>query len=638
MLKIDINKLLRLSIVAMFLPVSTALAADPGGVGSNLNSWFKADAGTTVDGSNNITDWDDQSGNNNDSTSVNSDPNLQQDLINYNPGVDFDGNDYVNLPNSTWTSGTGNYSVFIVVILDTDAWQAVACGGNEAQNERFWVGGANSRRLTDAWWGTSDFFSGNNVYTTGVAFMGSYLYDDGSAGRELFYNGNSEGTDSSTSRNHGTGSQRIGARPNLTQILNGKVGEIIAYNSLLSATDQLKVESYLCLKYGLTLDSALDYTDSNGSVFYAATGSFSSYSNDIAGIGRDDTSGLGQVKSKSSNSDALVLIEADGEGTNATPAWTNMTDREFLCWGNNNGSVASWTTTGAPSSYQRLARQWRMSEPNGNVGSVTLSVANTDLPTGLVGDLILLIDGDGDFTSGATLITMTDNSGTWEILRDPGNLEYFTFACVVGTPTYTPTITQTQTPSNTETMTATHSPTPTVTPTESVTSTVSATLTATPSITLTPTQSATATSSPTISPTPTISATRTPTPTISATITQTNTPTPTFTVTQTASNTVSPTSEIAAEDLTRVTVYPNPYKGDTNQRHEIIFFNLPEKAVIRLYSIDGRLVKTLQKDDSGNRLSWAMNNEKGVSVASGVYIYIVKSNGKERRGKIAILQ
>jgi hypothetical protein len=103
-------------------------------------------------------------------------------------------------------------------------------------------------------------------------------------------------------------------------------------------------------------------------------------------------------------------------------------------------------------------------------------------------------------------------------------------------------------------------------------------------------------------------------------------------------STTSPTLEVAATDLSQVIVFPNPYKGDTNLRDEMIFFNMPTRAVLRLYSIDGRLVKTIVKDDAGNRVVWGLNNEQGSAVASGVYIYIIKTNAQERRGKIAIMR
>ena len=44
--------------------------------------------------------------------------------------------------------------------------------------------------------------------------------------------------------------------------------------------------------------------------------------------------------------------------------------------------------------------------------------------------------------------------------------------------------------------------------------------------------------------------------------------------------------------------------------------------------LDGTLVKTLKKDDdSMTSLSWDMKNEQNISIASGFYIFHVKSPG-----------
>jgi hypothetical protein len=52
----------------------------------------------------------------------------------------------------------------------------------------------------------------------------------------------------------------------------GKYAEIIGYEDTLSDTERQKVESYLALKYGITLDqsTAQDYLASDGTVVWNA--------------------------------------------------------------------------------------------------------------------------------------------------------------------------------------------------------------------------------------------------------------------------------------------------------------------------------------------------------------------------------
>jgi len=230
------------------------------------------------------------------------------------------------------------------------------------------------------------------------------------------------------------------------------------------------------------------------------------------------------------------------------------------------------------------------------------------------------------------------------------------------TETPTPSPSPTDTPVNSPTITPTPSITPTVTisPTSTITSTFtpSATITSTFTQTVTFTQTLTATISPTstisptntysptitVTPTRTVTYTATPSPTITLTmtasptmtVTQTSTASPTYTVSPTITQTSTP--NLAAEDLSNVIVYPNPYRGDVNLRGEIILFNLPDRAMIRFYTVDGRKVKEIVKDDPGNRVVWNMTNENGADVASGVYIYIIKTIREERKGKVVILK
>jgi hypothetical protein len=99
------------------------------------------------------------------------------------------------------------------------------------------------------------------------------------------------------------------------------------------------------------------------------------------------------------------------------------------------------------------------------------------------------------------------------------------------TPTNTPTLTRTltPTPTNTPTLTRTLTPTPTNTPTPTKT------------LTPTPTPTPTKTLTPTPTNTPTLTKTLTPTPTNTPTLTRTLTPTPTNTPTPTKTPTPTPT-------------------------------------------------------------------------------------------------
>ena len=92
------------------------------------------------------------------------------------------------------------------------------------------------------------------------------------------------------------------------------------------------MESYLAIKYGITLSD--NYLASDGTSFWNINGT---YSEDIAGIGRDDCAELHQKQSKSSNTTGLIEMY-HGDVTNAFPTTNtvnsnDLTDATFLSLG-----------------------------------------------------------------------------------------------------------------------------------------------------------------------------------------------------------------------------------------------------------------------------------------------------------------
>lgn len=79
-------------------------------------------------------------------------------------------------------------------------------------------------------------------------------------------------------------------------------------------------------------------------------------------------------------------------------------------------------------------------------------------------------------------------------------------------------------------------------------------------------------------------------------------------------------------------VVPNPYyayngyeKNRLDTRVRII--NLPPKATIHIYSLDGSLIKMLTKDDNLPYIDWDIRNAKGLPIASGMYLVHIKADG-----------
>ena len=105
-------------------------------------------------------------------------------------------------------------------------------------------------------------------------------------------------------------------------------------------------------------------------------------------------------------------------------------------------------------------------------------------------------------------------------------------------------------------------------------------------------------------------------------------------------------AEIAYEDevdethFSDVRVIPNPYRaGSTFADGKLHFEGLPSTCVIKIYTVTGKLVKTIVRNGSpAGLLEWDVKNENGDKLAPGLYIYHIKSDANELTGKFSIVR
>ena len=146
----------------------------------------------------------------------------------------------------------------------------------------------------------------------------------------------------------------IGRDANTNSTLSN-VAEVVIYNTALTTADQNRVESYLALKYGITLDQtvAKNYILANSSVAWNASLA-TTYNRDIAGIARDDLASLSQLRSQSINNTGDIIVVRDGA--------TIGSNSRALIWANDGAGTGAFSTTDAPAGYQRIAREWQFQE------------------------------------------------------------------------------------------------------------------------------------------------------------------------------------------------------------------------------------------------------------------------------------
>ena len=423
--------------------------ASPGGVGSNLQLWLKADAGTSssTDGSA-VSSWSDQSPNGYTATDTDVNAptyqNEASDLLNFNPVLRFDGvDDGLHLGSNYIFSSNDGLNIFAVVrpesttsrprqfILDFGQMSDEGYGViYSSQNSGMYASTSAGGAFTDSpvhSHGTSptlitsriDFGTEQRLYLNGLS-----VYDASITLSQL--------TAAEINENPTPGSSQgpvMIARQSKTGILSsnggrlfvGDYAELVVYDNDLSQAQRQQVNSYLALKYGITLDqsSAQDYVASDGNVIYAATTTLDSYDKDIAGIGRDNSSTLAQPKSKSINSGSIVTMDKGGSFAN---------DKDFVVWGHDGGAKTA-STSGLPTGVdQWLERKWAVQE-TGNAGAVTISVATTDLSALTAsGALALIVADNTAFTSNLQTHALTTNGANQEVSVTFDGTKYFTFA------------------------------------------------------------------------------------------------------------------------------------------------------------------------------------------------------------------
>lgn len=110
---------------------------------------------------------------------------------------------------------------------------------------------------------------------------------------------------------------------------------------------------------------------------------------------------------------------------------------------------------------------------------------------------------------------------------------------------------------------------------------------------------------------------------------------------------------VAATDLDRIKVVPNPYVSATAHElplppaitsgrgeRKIDFIHLPANAQIHIFTTRGEHVVTLQHDDNpfDGSVSWNLKTKENLDVAAGVYFYLIDSSVGQKKGKIAIIK
>ena len=398
----------------LFVTTNCAFAQAPGNVEpNNLVMWLKADTGGI--------NWTDQStaGNN---VTTSGDPTLVPLGINFNPAIDFDGSGDFYTTTNTGIIGTNNSYTKIAVVLqraETGTFNIISgsdtnttTGSNHAL---FFFDSYHPRSYHNdvafPSFGSTPPSTDPMVQQNIGAIIGT-RYGSGGPDNIVFVNAQ-DNIDTNTPPFSDETTTHIGNFANSAFVQNGYIAEVIVYNSEISDTDLNKIESYLAIKYGVTLDasSITSYVASNGTDFWTKANN-TGYMSSIFGIGRDDVQLLNQKISKSVNTGSILTVSLDTDfsspNNDPTRASTNFDDTlDFIMFAHNGDATSTQTTEldATTNFVERISREWKV-QNTGNVGTVNLKFEGYDDTWSLI------TTPNGDFSSGVTTVGALSVAGT----------------------------------------------------------------------------------------------------------------------------------------------------------------------------------------------------------------------------------
>lgn len=138
--------------------------------------------------------------------------------------------------------------------------------------------------------------------------------------------------------------------------------EVLYFPKALAAKEQSIIESYLSIKYGISLIGTKDYTNSKGDTIWNYRRN-SNYSTRVTGIGRDDVSSLYQRQSGNAEKDGLYIGLQQIKELNSKNHG-ELLDKTFFLWGDNGlkAKIDEKATVG----LAQMERVWKTNKASGD--------------------------------------------------------------------------------------------------------------------------------------------------------------------------------------------------------------------------------------------------------------------------------
>ncbi|MGG1923674.1 hypothetical protein AB1278_17810 [Chryseobacterium sp. NRRL B-14798] len=436
----------------------------PGGVATGLSYWYRADKNATNTGAaTDVTGLTDMwNGTTVAQLGTNALPKYvlgTSNYFNFNPGINFTVNTQSLGNISVQTLTSLNYDIFTLTkegMIGTRFFNIgrnnTTFGGDNWDSPAFEPGGAIVRR-TNTGAGPTYWANPGNPFEVGIPSIVYTTFTDVNL---------KKGVNGSTLLGPGTNHSAIGAVTgghifgrNAGTLTGGDdagfvghIGETIVYGAgTLSNVERRRVDSYLAIKYGITLEQvATDhYLDTDGNIVWNGA-SNTAYNSNIFGVSRDDIEAFEQKVSKSVNTGTILTVATvnDFVNPNQDATRTGFTnDKTYFLLGDNNVTVTPLVDiTIGGNTWKRIQRTWlsqRKNTPGALYFEADLSMYGANFSLGST--VWMLVADDAAFTTNVQNVAGTYTNGKWVFSNNfnaDNTQRYITFAgvapsyCVTG--------------------------------------------------------------------------------------------------------------------------------------------------------------------------------------------------------------
>ena len=370
----------------------------PGGVSTNLSVWLKADAGTGSLG----TRWEDQSGNGNHYSTV-SGPSLKSgdSTSNFNPYIQMTGGGFDAPINGNADLGN-EYTILVVARLLPSSNAGRILDGSEGDYCWGWNNRYSKALKTDAVPNKLNQSPASNINSSRKLLQSFVRSSNGAL--KHYVNGKLEAAYSNASSANGVS---VDINTGATLLGNGasahmNIYEFIVYNEAKSIQDMKIIHSYLMTKWRAS--KVENYVSSAGGQTY----SVATHDHDVIGIGKEC---YFQQKQSQSEDDSVKVFVSTLAANNAANGGVITNEVSYIMLGHDGARSKGTNATAAdiPSDAvngvvikSRIDREWKITNTNFN-DKFTIKI-ESELDESLLdmNNICLLIDDDGDFTSGVT--------------------------------------------------------------------------------------------------------------------------------------------------------------------------------------------------------------------------------------------